>query len=391
MTEGIGVAVIGAGMAGRAHAHGYRSAGTVFSAGLPPVRLVSVADINEELAADTARRYGFERSDSSWQAIVKAADIDVVSVVVANHLHREIVEELAAAGKHVLCEKPLAPTSADAQAMIDAVEAAGVVARVGFTFRRTPGIAAAREQIQSGELGRPLYINAQYWTDYGRDPQAPMSWRYRGGPGSGALADLGSHLADTAEFLLGPVESVTGAALTTVIGERPKPLGHVVGHAHVEVSDEREPVDNDDWASFSVRFAGGATGDLSVSRIAFGHPNTLKFEVFCERGAVAFDVSRAGELQVATTGGFGQVNGFRRVIVGVGHPYIAGGLAMDATGIGTGHNDSFVYQARAFLDEVAGRDELPRNASFADGRHALLLEEAVLATATQNSPTPVTA
>jgi predicted dehydrogenase len=391
MTENIGVAVIGAGMAGRAHAHGYRSAGTVFSAGLPPIRLVSVADINEELAADTARRYGFERSDTSWQAIVKADDIDVVSVVVANHLHREIVEELAAAGKHVLCEKPLAPSSTDARAMIDAVDAAGVVARVGFTFRRTPGIAAAREQIRSGELGRPLYVNAQYWTDYGSDPQAPMSWRYRGGPGSGALADLGSHLADTAEFLLGPVEAVTGAALTTVIGERPKPLGHVVGHAHVEVSDEREPVDNDDWASFSVRFAGGATGDLSVSRIAFGHPNTLKFELFCERGAIAFDVSRAGELQVAGSGVHGQGSGFQRVIVGVDHPYIAGGLAMDATGIGTGHNDSFVYQARAFLDEVAGRDELPRNASFTDGLHALLLEEAVVAAATQNSPTPVTA
>jgi predicted dehydrogenase len=385
MSRDIGVAVIGAGMAGRAHAHGYRSAGTVFSSGLPPIRLVSVADINEELAADTSRRYGFERSDSSWQAIVKADDIDVVSVVVANHLHREIVEELAAAGKHVLCEKPLAPTSADAQAMLDAVDAADVVARVGFTFRRTPGIAAARQVIESGRLGRPLYINAQYWTDYGSDPQAPMSWRYRGGPGSGALADLGSHLADTAEFLLGPVESVTGAALVTVIGERPKPLGHVVGHTHVEVSDEREAVDNDDWASFSVRFAGGATGDLSVSRIAYGHPNTLKFEVFCERGAVAFDVSRAGEFQVAEAA----APGYRRVIVGVDHPYIAGGLAMDATGIGTGHNDSFVYQARAFLDEVAGRDELPRNASFADGLHALLLEEAVVRTATQNTPTPV--
>jgi predicted dehydrogenase len=383
MSRDIGVAVIGAGMAGRAHAHGYRSAGTVFSPGLPPVRLVSVADINEELAADTARRYGFERSDTSWQAIVKADDIDVVSVVVANHLHREVVTELAAAGKHVLCEKPLAPTSADAQAMIDAVDAAGVVARVGFTFRRTPGIAAARQVIESGELGRPLYINAQYWTNYGSDPQAPMSWRYRGGPGSGALADLGSHLADTAEFLLGPVESVTGAALTTVIAQRPLPLGHVVGHAHVEVSDQREPVQNDDWASFSVRFAGGATGDLSVSRIAYGHPNTLKFEVFCERGAVAFDVSRAGEFAVASD----TADGFRRVVVGVDHPYIAGGLAMDATGIGTGHNDSFVYQARAFLDEVAGRDELPRNASFADGRHALLLEEAVVRAATQNTPT----
>ncbi len=391
MSNDVGVAVIGAGMAGRAHAHGYRSAGTVFSAGLPPVRLVSVADINEDLARDTARRYGFERHDTSWEAIVKADDIDVVSVVVANHLHREIVTELAAAGKHVLCEKPLAPTAADARAMIDAVEAAGVVARVGFTFRRTPGIAAAREQVQSGELGRPLYLGAQYWTDYGSDPQAPMSWRYRGAPGSGALADLGSHLTDVAEFLLGPVESVHGAALTTVIAERPVPLGHVVGHGHAEVSDQREPVENDDWASFSVRFANGATGDLSVSRIAFGHPNTLKFEVFCERGAVAFDVSRPGEFEIATGGLPGATNGFRRVVVGVEHPYIAGGLAMDATGIGTGHNDSFVYQARAFLDEIAGLDELPRNASFADGLHHLLVEEAVVRAATHDQRTPVSA
>jgi predicted dehydrogenase len=391
MSHDIGVAVIGAGMAGRAHAHGYRSAGMVFSAGLPPVRLVSVADVNEELARDTARRYGYERHDTSWEAIVKADDIDVVSVVVANHLHREIVTALAAAGKHVLCEKPLAPTAADARAMIDAVEAAGVVARVGFTFRRTPGIAAVREQLRTGQLGRPLYIGAQYWTDYGWDPQAPMSWRYRGGPGSGALADLASHLTDVAEFLLGPVESVSGAALTTVIAERPVPLGHVVGHTHVEVSDEREPVENDDWAGFSVRFADGATGDLSVSRIAYGHPNTLKFEIFCERGSLAFDVSRPGEFAIATDGLPGQVNGFRRVIVGLEHPYIAGGLAMDATGIGTGHNDSFVYQARAFLDEVAGRDELPRNASFADGLHNLLVKEAVVRAATANIPTPVTA
>ena len=389
MTDNIGVAVIGAGMAGRAHAHGYRSAGTVFSASLPPVRLVSVADINEDRAQDTARRYGFERYDTSWQEIVKADDIDAVSVVVANDLHREIVTELAAAGKHILCEKPLAPTSNDARAMIEAVDASGVMGRVGFTFRRTPGIAAVREQLTSDQLGRPLYVAGQYWTDYGSDPQAPMSWRYRGGPGSGALADLGSHLTDVAEFLLGPVESVHGAALVTVVSHRPAPLEQVIGHAHVEVSDTREPVENDDWASFAVRFANGAMGDLSVSRIAYGHPNTLKFEVFCERGALAFDVSRPGEFEIATGGLPGASNGFRRVIVGVDHPYIAGGLAMDATGIGIGHNDSFVYQARAFLDEIAGLDELPRNASFADGLHSLLIKEAVVRTALDHDRTPV--
>ena len=385
MADSIGVAVIGAGMAGRAHAHGYRSAQTVFSAGLPEIRLVSVADLYTELAADTARRYGFARSDSSWQDIVAADDIDAVSVVVANHLHREIVEALAAAGKHVLCEKPLAPTSEDAEAMAQAVEAAGIFARVGFTFRRTPGIAAVAAEIASGRLGKPIYISAQYWTDYGTDPLAPITWRYRGGPGSGALADLGSHLTDTAEFLCGPVAEVTGAQLTTVINRRPLPLGHVVGHAQVAVSDEYESVENDDWASFSVRFASGATGDLNVSRAAIGHPNTLKFEVFCERGALAFDVSRAGEFQIATL----DAPGYRRVIVGVDHPYISGGLAMDATGIGTGHNDSFVYQTRAFLDEIAGLDEIPRNASFRDGLHALQVQEQVVAAAAQRVPADV--
>lgn len=385
MADSIGVAVIGAGMAGRAHAHGYRSAQTVFSAGLPEIRLVSVADLNTELAADTARRYGFARSDSSWQDIVAADDIDAVSVVVANHLHREIVEALAAAGKHILCEKPLAPTSDDAEAMAQAVEAAGIVARVGFTFRRTPGIAAVAAEIASGRLGKPVYISAQYWTDYGTDPSAPITWRYRGGPGSGALADLGSHLTDTAELLCGPVTEVTGAQLTTVINERPLPLGHVVGHAQVAVSDTYEPVENDDWASFSVRFASGATGDLNVSRVATGHPNTLKFEVFCERGALAFDVSRAGEFHLATA----DAPGYRRVIVGVDHPYLSGGLAMDATGIGTGHNDSFVYQTRAFLDEIAGLDEIPRNASFRDGLHALQVQEQVTAAAVQRVPAAV--
>jgi predicted dehydrogenase len=157
----------------------------------------------------------------------------------------------------------------------------------------------------------------------------------------------------------------------------------------VEVSDTLEPVENDDWASFAVRFAGGATGDLSVSRIAYGHPNTLKFEVFCERGALAFDVSRPGEFEIATRGLPSATSGFRRVIVGVEHPYITGGLAMDATGIGLGHNDSFVYQARAFLDEIADLDEIPRNASFGDGLHNLLVKEAVVRTATDDVRTPV--
>src|SRR5215211_3402651 len=158
----IGVAVIGAGMAGRAHASGYRTASTLYGEGLPEVRLVAVADVNPAFATDTARRFGYERAEAGWEAVAEAPDVDVVSVVVANPLHREIVEGLLAAGKHVLCEKPMAPTAEDAQAMVAAARASGGEAAVGFTFRRSPAIAAIREQVARGGVGRPLHFNGHY-------------------------------------------------------------------------------------------------------------------------------------------------------------------------------------------------------------------------------------
>ena len=197
----IGVAVIGAGMAGRAHAAAYRAAATLCDPDLPPIRLVSIGDVNPEFGDAAARRFGYSRTDASWQAIAEADDIDVVSVVIANSLHRTVVEGLLAAGKHVLCEKPLSDTLDDARAMATAAEQATSIARIGFTFRRTPGIAYIRDLIRNGTLGNVLHFSGRYWTDYGCSAQAPMSWRYRGGPGSGALADVGSHLTYVAEFL----------------------------------------------------------------------------------------------------------------------------------------------------------------------------------------------
>src|SRR5579875_1574835 len=146
-------------MAGRAHANGYRSAPAVFDTDLPGVRLVAIADAYEPFAVDTARRYGYERAETSWEAIAGAADVDAVSVVVANTLHREIVEALLGAGKHVLCEKPLAPSVADGQAMVDRAGKSDRVAAVGFTFRWSPAINAIREQITGGSLGPVIHFN----------------------------------------------------------------------------------------------------------------------------------------------------------------------------------------------------------------------------------------
>jgi predicted dehydrogenase len=377
----IGVAVIGAGMAGRSHAAGYRTASTLYGEGLPEVRLVAVADVNPAFATDTARRFGYERAETGWEAVAEAPDVDVVSVVVANPLHREIVEGLLAAGKHVLCEKPMAPTVEDAEAMVAAAKASGRETGIGFVFRRSPAIAAIRDQVASGAIGRPLHFNGHYWCDYGVDPRAPMSWRYKGGPGSGALSDIGSHLIDLAEFVCGPIQSVRGAALPTIIGERAVPLGAAVGHAAAELSDVTEPVENEDLVSFTASFASGAAGTLSASRVAYGLANSLGFEVFTERGAATFDLARAGEFGFADPAPAGPTQGYRQVLVGPAHPYLTGGLPMDFPGVGYGQNDLFSFQARAFLEQVAGLERLPRMASFSEGLRNIRLLDAVVASA----------
>jgi predicted dehydrogenase len=383
-SSSIGVAVVGAGMAGRAHAAGYRTATAIHGAGLPEVRLVAIGDVNAGVAKEATDRFGYQRAEAGWEAIAAAPDIDVVSVVVANRLHREIVEGLLAAGKHVLCEKPLAPSIDDAEAMLAAARVSGRHAATGFTFRTSPAINAIREQLESGAIGRPLHFDGHYRCDYGCDPMGPMSWRYRGPAGSGALADIGAHLVDLAEFLCGPIVSVRGAVLATSIAERPVPLGAVVGHARAAVSDVREPVENEDIVTFTASFASGATATLSASRVAFGHPNGLGFELFAESGAATFDLARASEFGFVDRKAPQATSGYRQVLVGPDHPYIAGGLPMDFPGVGHGQNDLFAFQARAFLGQVAGIDGLPPCPSFEDGLHNLRLLQAVVDSAASN-------
>ena len=376
----IGVAVIGAGMVGRAHANAYRNASTVFRTALPAPRLVAIGDVHEPFAADAARRYGFDRVEKDWQAIVDAPDIDAVSVAVANHLHRPITEALLAAGKHVLCEKPLAPSVNDAQAMVDAAQAhPEQVNAVGFTFRRSPAVNAIKEQVEQ-RLGRVRHFVGNYWCDYGFDPDRPMSWRYQGGPGSGVLADIGSHLVDLAEFFCGDTTAVQGTTMATLITERPEPLGVAVGHSGgVQVSDRRVPVENEDVCTFTTTYAGGAVGTFSLSRVAYGHANSLRFDLFCERGTASFDLTRPAEFGIVDGDPADAANGARTVFIGPWHPYLSRGLPMDFPTVGHGQNDFFVFQAKAFLDQIAGVREIPPCPDMAHGLHNLKVLEAVVA------------
>lgn len=382
----IGIAVIGAGMAGKAHAAAYRVAPTLYESTLPDLRYVSIGDMNAEVGRAAARRYGYERSDTDWRAIADDPDIQVVSVVIANSLHLEVVRGLIEAGKHVLCEKPLSDTLASARKMADLAREASSVVRIGLTYRRQPGVAAIRDWIQDGTLGRVLHFSGRYWCDYGCNPMAPMSWRYKGPMGSGALADLGSHLTYLSEFLCGGITAVSGGAFATAIKERPVPLGAVVGHGLAAVSDRKETVENDDYAAFTA-FFGETRGSLEVSRVAAGYPNGLDFEVFCENGAASFHQDTPSQVRLYLNDDHPGRNGYRTVNLGSDHPYVAGGMPIDVSGVGFGQNEGFTYQARAFLEEVAGISEeesLPRNASFDEGVHNMEILAAVARSAADN-------
>jgi predicted dehydrogenase len=382
MPEQISVAVIGAGMAGRSHAAGYRQANTVFERGLPPIRLAAIADANLALAEDAADRYGFEKALPSWEAVAEDPSIDAVSIVVGNALHRPIAEALVAAGKHVLCEKPLAGTLDDARAMVALEKDARVVTAVGYTYRRNPAIAAIRDHVRNGDLGDLSVFNGHYWCDYACDPRGPFSWRFKGGMGSGALGDIGAHVIDIGEDICGPIESVSGAALSIQIDKRPLPLGAVVGHDAAPVSDETAEVENEDSAVFSARFRSGLTATFSVSRTAFGSPNGLGIDVFGVSGRASFDFHRPAEYLLDDAQPKAGTGGLRQLIVGPQMPYFRGGYPMQAPGVGGGNAEMFTYQARAFLDQIAGTaDPLPPNATFADGLRTMEIIQAVVRSA----------
>jgi predicted dehydrogenase len=380
----VGVAVVGAGMAGRAHCAGYRNAPTLFDPPLPPVRYIAVVDANEKVAADAAARYGYERHGTRWRELLDDDGVHVVSVVVANALHREIVEALLHAGKHVLCEKPLADTLEDARAMADAAAAhSGLVTGTGFVYRRQPGVAAIRDLVSS-ELGAVSHFNGRYWCDYAGSPETPMAWRYKGAQGTGSLADIGSHLIDLAEFLCGPMTTVGGAAFATTITERFVPIGTTYGHAKAELSDVRELVENDDVATFTAHFASGAVGTFSVSRIAPGHANSLAFDLLATTGAAKWDMDRPAEFSVIRKVRGDGFDGYNQVLVGPSHPYLKGGVPMDFPGVSYGVGDLFGFQARAFLEQVAGiGGGLPSVASFADGVRNLTVIDAVTRSAAE--------
>ena len=342
------IGLIGSGFMGKAHAFGYATATRVFD--LPyELELHTIADVNDLAATKAAAALGFSRATAEWRSLVADPDIDVVSITAPNALHKEMALAAIAAGKHVYCEKPLAPLAADASEMTDAAERAGVKTQVGFNYLCNPMLGLAREMIAGGELGEIRGYRGVHAEDYMADSAGAFTFRHDPA-GGGALADIGSHALATAEFLMGsaagPITSVMGDCVT-MIAERPDGKG---GKRRVEV---------DDVGRAFLRFASGATGSIEGNWIATGRKMQHDFEVYGTKGALAFSQERLNELHFFSTEDRRGRQGFRRIEAAPDHPPY--GLFCVAPGHQLGFNDLKAIEAAGFLDAVAGRRPEPFN------------------------------
>jgi predicted dehydrogenase len=364
MTPSIGIGLIGYAFMGAAHSHAFRTAPHFFDLPLVPDLTVIVGRDRARLQA-AAAKLGWRETETDWRKVLQRDDVQLVDVCTPGDTHAEIAIAALEAGKHVLCEKPLANTVAEAEAMTEAAERAaahGVRSMVGFTYRRVPAIAFARQLVAEGRLGEIRHVRAQYLQDWISDPLAPMSWRLdKQKAGSGALGDIGAHIVDMTQFITG--QSITGVSgmLETFVKERPVPtetgqLGGVGG-------SEMGTVTVDDAAAFLARFDGGAFGVFEATRFATGRKNAIRIEINGSKGSLAFDFEDMNVLHFLDATDPAETAGFRRIVVTEpGHPYVA---AWWPAGHGLGYEHGFTHQVVDLLTAIAkGEDPAP---SFADG------------------------
>jgi levoglucosan dehydrogenase len=365
MTQSLNVGLVGAGFMGKAHSLAYAAMPMFFwPAPAIPQRKV-IAEVTDELAAEAARRYGYERSTSDWRTVIDDPSIDIVDIATPNDAHCEIAVAAAEAGKHIICEKPLARTGDEARRMLEAVQRAGVVHMVAFNYRRTPAVVLAKRYLDEGAIGRVLSFRGTYLQDWSADPDAPLSWRFRKEiAGSGALGDIGTHVLDIARYLVGEIDGVN-AILRTHIAERPEQQAGAdkLGAAERLVDAPRAAVDVDDEVHTLLRFAGGAVGSLEATRNAYGRNNFLTFEIHGERGSIAFNYERRDELEVCFAGDEGDRRGFRTIYTGPAHPY--GDALWPIPALGIGYGETKIIECHDFCRAVI--EGSPVSPDFADG------------------------
>jgi predicted dehydrogenase len=318
----IRVCMVGYQFMGKAHSHAYRDLPFFFDTGVVPV-MAAVSGRNEKAVQAAANQYGFESYETDWRRLIERDDIDVIDIVTPNNVHAEIALAAMEAGKHVICEKPLALTMDQAREMKAAADKAGVVNAVCHNYRFAPAVQYAKQLIESGRLGRIYHIRAQYLQDWIMDPSFPLVWRLRKEvTGSGALGDIGAHIIDLARFLVGEIDELV-SEMTTFIKERP--LGEMSGGLNASTEGGKMgEVDVDDAVSFLARFQNGAMGVFEASRFAAGNRNGNRFEINGEHGSIRWDLENMNNLHVYFTDDKAGQQGFRTInCTEAEHPYAA--------------------------------------------------------------------
>jgi len=362
------VGMVGYAFMGAVHAHAWRNAHRFFDLPTTP-ELTAVAGRNKEAVSAAAEQLGFASMETDWRALVERDDIDLVDICTPGDSHAVIAVAALQAGKHVLCEKPLANTVEEAEQMAAVARAEaerGVWAMCGFTYRRTPALALARRLVEAGRIGTVRQVRAQYLQDWLHDPDAPMTWRLdKAKSGSGALGDLGAHLVDTTQWLTGQAITGVSAILQTFVTSRPlsgerSGLG---GHGETDVDAPRGEVTVDDAALFTARFADGAIATFEATRFALGRKNALRLEINGTAGSIAFDFEENNVLQFFDGTGPVEEQGFRRILVTEPeHPYVS---AWWPPGHGLGYEHGFTHQVVDLVSAIAeNRQPAP---SFDDG------------------------
>ncbi|WP_308249765.1 Gfo/Idh/MocA family protein [Sphaerisporangium fuscum] len=385
----LGVGMVGYAFMGRVHSQAWRSVRAFFDVPITPVMAV-LSGRSEERTAAAAADLGWAAVETDWKELIRRDDVQIVDICTPGDSHAEIAIAALDAGKHVLCEKPLANTVAEAEAMAVAAERAarrGVRSMVAFNYRRVPAVALAQRLVAEGRLGELRHVRAQYLQDWIADPEFPLVWRLRKDKaGSGALGDIGSHIVDTAQFVTGQTLTGVSALTETFVRQRPLAEDSAGLAAGAAGAGETGEVTVDDAALFMGRLSGGALASFEATRFATGRKNAMRFEINGSLGSLAFDFESLNELWFHDHTLPAEDAGFRRILVTEpGHPYAG---AWWPPGHGLGYEHTFTHEVKDFLEAIAaGTDPSP---SFADGlRVQRVLAAVERSAADQSRWTPV--
>jgi len=389
----LGVGMVGHAFMGLAHSHAWQTAPRFFDLPLRP-DLAVVAGRDAQRTAAAAERLGWRSSTTDWRELLDRDDVDLVDICTPGDTHAEIAIAALQAGKHVLCEKPLANTVAEAEAMVAAAAAApDRVAMVGYSYRRVPAIALARRLVAEGRIGTVRHARGLYLQDWLSDPATPLSWRLdKEKAGSGSLGDIGAHVIDLVQFITGETLTGVSAQLATFVEERPVAAAFDGLSGVGDAGGATGPVTVDDAAVFTSRLSGGGLALFEATRFALGRRNAIRVEINGTDGSLAFDFEDMNVLHVYDAHDPAGLQGFRRVYVTEPeHPYTG---SWWPTGHGLGYEHAFTHQVVDLVEAVAaGTHPTP---TFADGLQVQRVLDAVERSAADDCrwtpvPAPATA